>query len=30
MIERLIGTDNPIQPRSAVHEGVKVNPIKVD
>jgi flagellar protein FlaG len=30
MIERLIGTDNPIQPRPAVHEGVKVNPIKVD
>ncbi|MCQ6278707.1 flagellar protein FlaG [Bacillus sp. EB600] len=30
MIERLIGTDTPIQPRSAVHEGVKGNPIKVD
>lgn len=30
MIERLNGTENPIQQRPAIQEGVKANPIKVE
>jgi flagellar protein FlaG len=30
MIDRLSGTDTPIQQRPAIQEGVKVNPIKVE
>jgi flagellar protein FlaG len=30
MIDRLSGTDTPIQQRTAIQEGVKVNPIKVE